>query len=340
MFTMVGVGIGVAAEGLPAGMAGLATVGLLVAASACWGVALSGRVRDPRVLVPTLIGLGLCGVALDLLQTDGPGFVVGYMALSGLALRAPRWVALLAGAPVVFAVAIADAHDSANPATAVLDVREQMAAMAERSRLARELHDVLAHCLSGLAVQLEAARMLAIATAAETRLVDQISSARRLAQSGMMDARRALQTLRQDEIPGPARLPYLAAETASALGIPVTLQVAGTPQTLSPEVSLTVYRAVQEALTNVAKHAGRGAQVDVRLTWRAGSLEVSVVDRGGDGTDAGLVPGGFGLTSMAERASLHGGQLKAGPSEGGFMVQLRLPISPETGSSRAKDRWS
>jgi signal transduction histidine kinase len=377
MFTMVGVGVGVAAEGLPAGMAGLATVGLLIAASACWGVALSGRVRDLRVLVPTLVGLGLCGVALDLLQSDGPGFVVGYMALSGLALRAPRWLALLAGAPVVFAVAVADARDSANPATAVLavalgagflfgtsalaafsrdahhraeaqlaheaairDVREQMAAVAERSRLARELHDVLAHCLSGLAVQLEAARMLAIATAAETRLVDQISSARRLAQSGTLDARRALQTLRQDEIPGPARLPYLAAETASALGIPVTLQIAGTPQALSPEVSLTVYRALQEALTNVAKHAGRGAQVDVRLTWGAGSLEMSVVDRGGDGTDAGLVPSGFGLTSMAERASLHGGQLKAGPSESGFTVQLRLPLSPEAGSPGAKDRWS
>src|SRR6266487_2468257 len=372
VFTMVGAGIGVAAEGLPAGRAGAVAVGLLIAASACWGVALSERVSDLRMVVPTLVGLGLCGAALDWLQSDGPGFVVGYMALAGLAIRAPKWIALLAGTPVVMAIAIADARDSASPATAVLavalgagflfgtsalaafsrdahhraedqlaqeaairDVREQMAAMAERSRLARELHDVLAHCLSGLAVQLEAARMLAIATAAETRLVDQISSARRLAQSGMMDARRALQTLRQDEIPGPARLPYLAAETASALGIPVTLQVAGTPQPLRPEVSLTVYRAVQEALTNVAKHAGRGAQVDVRLTWRAGSLEVSVVDRGGDGTDAGLVPGGFGLTSMAERASLHGGQLKAGPSEGGFMVQLRLPLSPGTGSSRA-----
>jgi hypothetical protein len=89
MFTMVGVGIGVAAEGLPAGIARLATVGLLIAASAAWGVALSGRVRDLRVLVPTLIALGLCGAALDLLQSDGPGFVVGYMALSGLALRAP-----------------------------------------------------------------------------------------------------------------------------------------------------------------------------------------------------------------------------------------------------------
>jgi len=189
------------------------------------------------------------------------------MALAGLALRAPKWIAILAGTPVVIAIAIADGRDSANPASAVLavalgagflfgtsaltafsrnahrraealltqeaairEVREQMAAMAERSRLARELHDVLAHSLSGLAVQLEAARLLAVTTAADQRLVDQISSARKLAQSGLLDARRALQTLRQDEIPGPARLPYLVAETASALGIPVTLQATGTPR--------------------------------------------------------------------------------------------------------------
>ena len=372
MFTMIGVGVGVAAEGLPAGTAGATAAGLLIAASACWGVALSERVRDLRVMVPALIGLGLCGAALDWLQSDGPGFVVGYMALAGLALRAPKWIAILAGTPVVIAIAIADGRDSANPASAVLavalgagflfgtsaltafsrnahrraealltqeaairEVREQMAAMAERSRLARELHDVLAHSLSGLAVQLEAARLLAVTTAADQRLVGQISSARRLAQSGLLDARRALQTLRQDEIPGPARLPYLVAETASALGIPVTLQVTGTPRTLGPEVSLTVYRAVQEALTNVAKHAGHGAQVQVRLTWQADRLDVRVTDHGGDGADAGLAPGGFGLTSMAERAALHGGHVEAGPTAGGFSVHLLLPLAPETSTPQA-----
>ena len=110
---------------------------------------------------------------------------------------------------------------------------------------------MLAHCLSGLAVQLEGARLLAIASEADTRLVGQISSARRLAQSGLLDARRALQTLRQDEIPGPARLPYLVAETSSTLGLPVAFRVEGTPRALSSEASLTVYRVVQEALTNV-----------------------------------------------------------------------------------------
>lgn len=365
VLTMVGVSIGVATEGLPSGRAGGIAVALLISASACWGLALSERVRDLRVVVPTLIALGLCGAALDWLQSDGPGFVVGYMALAGLAIRAPKWIALMAGAPVVVAIAIADGRDSANPTTAVLAVAlgagflfgtsalialsrdaharaeamlakesalreadEQMAAMAERSRLAHELHDVLAHCLSGLAVQLEGARLLAIASEADTRLVGQISSARKLAQSGMLDARRALQTLRQDEIPGPARLPYLVAETASTLGIPVTFKVEGTPRALSSGASLTVYRVVQEALTNVAKHAGHGARGEVLLSWGPDTLDVTVADHGGDGEAAGLFPGGFGLTSMAERASLHGGQLTAGPSDDGYTVHLRLPLSP------------
>lgn len=366
MVTMVGVGIGVATEGLPVGGAGIVTIGLLIAASACWGVALSERVTSLRVVVPTLIALGLCGAALDWQQSDGPGFVVGYMALAGLALRAPRWIAFLAGTPVVIAIAVADSRDAANPTTTVLavtlgacflfgtsaltalsrdahrraeallahesalrDVRAQMAALAERSRVSRELHDVLAHCLSGLAVQLEAARLLALTTVVDARLVDQITSAGRLAQRGMVDARHAIRALREDEIPGPAQIPSLVSETQSALGIPIRFQVEGAPRPLTPEAALTVYRAVQEALTNVAKHAGHGAQVTVLLRWGTDCLDVWIADRGGDGAGAGLAPGGFGLTSMAERVSLHGGQFDAGPSDGGFTVHLRLPLAAD-----------
>jgi signal transduction histidine kinase len=89
-----------------------------------------------------------------------------------------------------------------------------------------------------------------------------------------------------------------------------------------------LYRVVQEALTNVAKHAGHGTRVTVRLVWASGGAEVSIVDRGGDGVDAGLPSSGFGLTSMAERAALNGGWLSAGHSDGGFAVVLRLPASP------------
>ena len=154
--------------------------------------------------------------------------------------------------------------------TAAGEARERAAALAERSRLARDLHDVLAHSLSVLAVQLEAARLTAITEAAGANLVGQITSAHKLTRIGVLNARRALAMLRDDEPPGPASLPGLVSETAAALGIPISLEVDGVPRPLDPEAGLMLYRVVQEALTNVAKHAGRGVRVTVRLAWAAG----------------------------------------------------------------------
>jgi signal transduction histidine kinase len=360
---IVGVGAGVLSEGPPAGVRLWITIGLLILAAICWTTGLSGRFRDLRVVVPALVVLGLCGAALDWPESDGPGFVAGYMALAGLALRVPRVTALLAGVPIVAAIAASDAHAAENPATTVLAValgcgflfvtsalaalsqdahhraevllaqesaireaREQMATLAERSRLARELHDVLAHSLSSLSLQLEAARLRARQTGADLMLLEQISCARQVACDGMVSAHRALQALRGDATPGLAGLPGLVSDTAAALHIPIDFRVQGKPQPLRPEAELTAYRTVQEALTNVAKHAGRGARVKVLLSWAADSLDISVADSGGDGVGAGLVSSGFGLTSMAERAALHGGQLSAGPSGDGFTVQLSVPL--------------
>ena len=365
LITMAGVIAGFAAEGLPPGAAGPAMVGLLAVVTVCCGIAVSQRISDLRVVVPALVLLGIGGAGLDWEQTDGPSYVVGYMALAGLALRVPRRTALLAGAPIIVGIAAADAHDSANPASTILatvlgagflfvtsavaafsrdahiraearlareaavrEAREQMATLAERSRLARELHDVLAHSLSGLFVQLEAARLLAASTAADVRVAGHIAQAQRLAKGGMLNARRALEALRGDEVPGPANLPDLISETSSAWGIPIAFRVEGAPHPLTPEAGLTVYRTVQEALTNAGKHAGRGVRVSVLLTWASDSLDVSVSDLGGDGADAGLSSSGFGLTSMAERAAVQGGRLDVGPVDGGFRVQLRLPFVP------------
>ena len=360
---LIGVGAGALAEGPPAGPVLAITLGLLLLAAVCWAVGLSGRFCDLRVVVPALIVLGLCGAALDWPQSDGPGFLAGYMALAGLALRVPRVTALLAGVPIVAAIAASDAHEAENPASTVLSValgsgflfvtsalvavsqdahqraeallaqeaaireaREQTATLAERSRLARELHDVLAHCLSSLSLQLEGARLRASQTGADAMLLEQISSARQAACDGMVSAQRAVQALRGDDIPGLARLPRLVTDSALSLRIPIDFRVDGEPWPLRPEAELAAYRTVQEALTNVAKHAGRGAQVRVGLSWAPDCLDISVADSGGDGADAGLVSSGFGLTSMAERAALHGGQLTAGPAEDGFTVRLRLPI--------------
>ena len=189
---------------------------------------LSARGGGLRVAVPALMGVGLCEAGLDLL-VDGSGHLIGYIAVAGLALRTPPRVAVLAGSPVVATIAVEEAVDSANPAATSLAVlsafgflftisefaaaslgarrqaeallaqeaaageaRERAAVLAERSRLARDLHDVLAHSLSVLAVQLEAARLTAVTTAAGGNLVGQITHAHKLTCIGVLSARRAL----------------------------------------------------------------------------------------------------------------------------------------------------
>src|SRR6266516_3791657 len=299
LIAIASVGGAILAGGLPAGPAGPATVGLLAIAAALAAAGLSGRVGGRRVAVPALVGVGMCGAGLDLLA-DGTGYVIGYMAVAGLALRTPPRVAVLAGSPVVAAIAGVEATDAANPA---------------------------ANSLSVLAVQLEAARLTAITEAAGANLVGQITAAHKQTCVGILNARRALAMLRDDEPPGPASLPRLVSETAAALGVPIALEVDGVPRPLDPEAGLMLYRVVQEALTNVAKHAGRGVRVTVRLAWAAGGVEVSVVDSGGDGSGVGLPSGGLGLTGMTERAELRGGRLRAGRSDDGFAVRLWLPAS-------------
>lgn len=376
--TMLGVGAGILLDtGLPPGGAGPLTVGLIAMAAGLSAVALSARVTDLRVVTPALVGVGLCGAGVAW-WSDG-GFVIGYVALVGLALRLPRRAALLGAVPVVAAIALAEAHDAAAPVEAIMSVllgfcflfittafaavsldarrrAEQMlareaalraqgealrqqeaaasearanaAALAERSRLAHELHDVLAHSLAALAVQLEAARLTAIGAGAGAELVGQIGAAHRLTRIGMLNARRALQVLRDGETPGPGNLPELVSQTAAAAQIPISFREEGAPRPVPPEVGLTVYRAVQEALTNVTKHAGHGAHASVLLVWAQAEIGVLVCDSGGDGTDAGLPSSGLGLSGMAERAARYGGHLDAGPGESGFTVRLRLPLYP------------
>jgi signal transduction histidine kinase len=362
--TIAGVAAGVLAAGLPPGAAGIGTLAQLFAAGALSALALSPRIRDLRLVVPSLIGVGLCGAGLDW-QSDGPGFIASYMSLMGLALRTPWRIAIMSAIPVVTVISVEETYQSANPASTILTVlfasgllfitaafaavslderhraedllaqeaatseaRQRAAALAERSRLARDLHDVLAHNLCALAVQLEATRLTAIDSGAEARLVDQVASARELACIGMLEARRALQLLREGDTPDAESLPRLISETSVMLGIPVTLESDGVPCPLSDGAGLALYRVVQEALTNVAKHAGRGAEATVTLGWAADGVQVSITDAKGDGVAAALPSGGYGLSGMADRVRLNGGWLRAGPTGAGFTVRLWLPAGP------------
>jgi signal transduction histidine kinase len=206
--------------------------------------------------------------------------------------------------------------------------RAAEARTAERSRLARELHDVLAHSLSALALQLESTRMLAREQGAGEDLVRALEEAHSLAAGGLQDARRAIAAARGDELPGPERIPVLADAFGEQSGLPVAVEVQGEPRELAPDARLAVYRTAQEALTNVRRHA-TAERVEVKLAYLAQSTVLVVEDHASAGTPPpvalGLAGNGYGLTGMRERAELLGGELRAAPTGDGFRVELRLP---------------
>jgi signal transduction histidine kinase len=202
----------------------------------------------------------------------------------------------------------------------------QAAALAERQRLAREMHDVLAHALSGLVLNLETARLLADQRGAGPQVGDAIDRARRLAKTGLEEARHAIGTLHDDALPGPERLTGLAAEFEADTGVPCEVAMTGGNQRdLGTDGRLTLYRVTQEALTNIRKHA-RADRVEIRLAHEPSGTRLAIEDFGssherpapGDGT-------GYGLSGMRERAELLGGTLSAGPTGVGFLVELWVP---------------
>jgi signal transduction histidine kinase len=202
----------------------------------------------------------------------------------------------------------------------------RVAVSAERGRIAREMHDVLAHSLSALALQLETTRLLARDRNADPDVARAIDQAHSLAASGLDDARRAIAAARGDELPGPERLEALAGAFGDQSGLPVAVEVHGDPRELAPDARLAVYRTAQEALTNVRRHAA-AERVRVRLDYLPDSTVLVVEDHGAEGTPPPVAPvaGGYGLTGMRERAKLLGGELVASPTANGFRVELRLP---------------
>jgi signal transduction histidine kinase len=205
------------------------------------------------------------------------------------------------------------------------------AGLAERQRLAREMHDVLAHSLSGLLLKLEGARMLAARDPLDPRLPETIDEAHHLAGSGLAEARRAIGALRGEQMPGPDRLPELAARFGQDRGIPCRLTVSGTEHRLGADARLAVYRVAQEALTNIAKHA-HPDRVELSLAYEPGATRLTVEDFIAVGAAAypgrprvSANGGGYGLAGMRERAELIGGTLSAGVTPTGFRVELEVP---------------
>ena len=210
--------------------------------------------------------------------------------------------------------------------------QDEATALAERARLARDIHDVMAHALSGLVISLDTMELLGSqrdpGPDTMRRMLEHVRRAQRIARDGMNDTRQAIAALRGDALPGPALLDRLINDIAAAAGICASLTVSGTPLPLPPQAGLTLYRTAQEALTNTAKYAGRGATAEVRLSYSDDAVALAIEDQG-DGEAGGrtqaLSNGGYGLAGMRERAELLGGSLTASPTGNGFTVRLRLP---------------
>jgi signal transduction histidine kinase len=180
-------------------------------------------------------------------------------------------------------------------------------------------------------VQLEGARLLARSRDTDPAVTDAIERSHGLARAGLEEARRAIEALRGGEMPGPDRLPALAAQFSEQTSVDCALHLDGAPRELSSEARLAVYRTAQEALTNVRRHA-RPAHVDVALRYDEDGTRLVIEDRRADGdgdgatADAEREPGlGYGLEGMRERAELLGGRLAAAPTPTGFRVELFLP---------------
>jgi signal transduction histidine kinase len=318
-------------------------LGLTVAGAAGW--AALGQI-DGAALVPVIVAVYWVALTRTRRVAVSAGFAgaVAIFVAEGLAgpfgwlggPNATMWPELLAAGAVGGYVAarrhwLAAEADRAARAEQAREEETRRRVDAERMRIARELHDVVAHSMAMINVQATAAGMQLAedpASAAEA-----IQAIRAASKSGLRELRAILEVLRQVDGGSPAvpvpDLRSIAAlvEATSAAGTPATLTAGQLDAPLPAPVGLAVYRIVQESLTNVVRHAGRVATT-VSLRQVGGYVHVDVVNDAGAASPAYRDGAGAGLTGMRERAVALGGTLKAGPCPGGgFAVHARLPVA-------------
>ncbi len=305
---------------LPANVAALVMVHALAAYAPRW----AGRAG----LVLGLVGALLAGVRWFLLPGDASGLVSSTGAI-GVAVVAAWALGKLRRARLQ---QLATLEDRARLLEVERDQEMRLAATAERARIAREMHDVVAHSLSVVIAQADGGRYAGRTDPeAATGALEAIAATGRQA---LTDMRALLGVLREDggeeyaPQPDVAAIPGLVDDVRTS-GLDVDLLVEGEPRPMAAGPQLAAYRIVQESLTNVLKHAGPASRAWVRLHWRPDVLELSVLDdgRGAAAAVAGCDGRGQGLRGMSERARLHRGRLEAAPrTGGGFGVHAVLPL--------------
>lgn len=297
----------------------------------------------------TLAGIAAQLVAQYRLARSGRVLVAGLCAMPFLALALPasddtgyrvRVVLLAALVPAAALAGLARrAGEHQREHTAVREVMAgtqwENAARGERARIVRELHDVVGHHVSMIAVQAETARVATAGMPAQG--AERLLGIGDTARAALTEMRRLLGVLREDTgtvtggerrpQPDLGRLNELLDEARTASGTSVRLILSGSPRALDPGIELAAYRIVQESLTNARKHA-TGAAVDVELHYSDDALHVRVRDNGPGPPDP-ATDGGHGLLGMRERAAAVGGDVRTGPAAGGgFRVEARFPAAP------------
>ena len=269
--------------------------------------------------------------AVGMLGVEVGGLIFGFSASTAVGLPLVLVVLLLAGRNRRDA-RIRTAQAAALIAQTEQTQREQRraAALEERSRLAREIHDVLAHSLAALGVQIEAARSVLADTGDIATASGLLEQARNLTEDGLGETQQAIHALRTDTPPLPGGLASLAGSHEQHHHHPVVLSITGQAGPIQPEANVTLIRVAREALTNAAKHAP-GAAVNMNLDYTCGQVALTisnaapfpaaaaVADRGED--DRGS---GYGLAGMRERLQLIGGTLAAGQADGQWIVRAQV----------------
>jgi len=227
---------------------------------------------------------------------------------------------------------LAELHDRAERLERERDQQGALAAAAERARIAREMHDIVAHHLTVMVTLSEAA--IATSAASPERATDLMRKVSATGRRALADTRRLLGVLRPGQdpdedfqpVPGLAQLDTLIEQVRSA-GLDTTLEIRGAAPDVPAGLQLTAYRLVQEALTNTLKHGGTGARASVRLRFQPGELRVDIDDDGAGDTAPATASIGSGLIGMQERVHAYGGDVQAGPrSGGGWKVSAQLHL--------------
>ncbi|NEA31384.1 histidine kinase [Streptomyces sp. SID13031] len=282
-----------------------------------WAVRAAVRYHLPGRAEVLVVVLGILGASVPLLLVTGSvssaiGIAVGVIAilLASINRRARE-------------EQLDELQVSLARKQAAIEEHSRAAALAERARIARDVHDVLAHSLAGLSLNLQGARLMLVRDGASEEAIEQVTKAQGLAAEGLSEARRAVATLREDSVPDARAMADLVTAYRLESGAEATFEVTGVSRDLPSEAMAALYRALQEALTNTRKYAP-GAPVDVVLRFEDARTALTVEDHPGK-PPAHVVGGGYGLLGMRERAELIGGSLEVGPTEDGWRVRLVIP---------------